>query len=159
MNKMAQWHTRNGVSFLVSTEDLHWVIKHNWHLSKRGYITTKINRKNVCLHKMILEVDVGFDIDHINGNKLDNQRENLRVCTHQQNCFNQKRRSTNTTGFIGVSKKKGMEKFEAYIHYCGKKFYLGLFDSVDEAARIRDRAALEKYGEYARLNFSEERVS
>ena len=158
MSKSAQWHTGNGVLFLIDEREVWWVKKHRWHLSKRGYITTKIKRKNVCLHRMLIKAEPGFDVDHINGNKLDNRMENLRVCTHQQNCFNQKLRKTNTSGFIGVSKKSDAGKYEAYIHLNGRKHYLGLFDSASDAAMTRDRAAIEMFGQHARLNFEHERV-
>ena len=93
------------------------------------------------------------EIDHINGDKLDNRRRNLRLCTHQQNAFNQKRRRTNTSGYIGVSYARGRGCFEAYIHHHGRKHHLGVFPDALLAARTRDCVARLLFGEYARLNF------
>lgn len=151
--------TSQGVNFLYDDEDEALVKQYTWCLSKRGYIITSVNRRKVCLHRMILPIDSGFDIDHINGNKLDNRRSNLRVCTHQQNCFNQKKRCTNTSGYIGVSKMKRVNRYEAYINLSGKKIYIGLYDTALEAAINRDIAALYYYGEFARLNFPKEVIT
>jgi hypothetical protein len=145
-------YTGNGVAFLFDAEDYETVSNRTWHLSKRGYITTKILRKNVPLHKLLIKADKGYDIDHISGDKLDNRRGNLRICSHQQNCFNQKKRITNSSGYVGVCKKKGMNKYEAYINYNAKKIHLGLFENAEKAAVERDKAAIKYFGEFARLN-------
>jgi len=93
------------------------------------------------------------EIDHINGDKLDNRRSNMRIVTHQQNAFNQKRRCTNTSGYIGVSGVKDSDSYEAYIHIHGRKHHLGVFNNARNAARTRDCVAKLIFGEYARLNF------
>ena len=146
-------YTANGVAFLFDIGDYEVVKRYRWHLSKRGYITTKIHRRNVPLHQLLIESEKGFDIDHISRNKLDNRRSNFRVCTHQQNSFNQKIRNTNTTGFMGVSLMKRTGMYEAYIHHNRKKHYLGLYSTALEAAKTRDNAAMRLFGEYANLNF------
>jgi len=94
-----------------------------------------------------------FDIDHISRDRLDNRKQNLRLCTHQENTFNQKMRVTNSTGLIGVSFMKNAGAYESYIHYNGKKYYLGLFKDKKEAAIERDKAAMKYFGAYANLNF------
>ena len=94
------------------------------------------------LHRLLFPEAAEYEIDHINGDKLDNRRQNLRLCTHQQNAFNQKRRRTNTSGC-----------YEAYIHHHGRKHHLGLFPDALLAARMRDCVARLLFGEYARLNF------
>lgn len=109
--------------------------------------------RHMLLHRLLLGDHAG-DVDHINGDPMDNRRRNLRVCTHQQNCFNQKRKRTNTTGFTGVSFSKRSCRYEAYIHRDARKIYLGLYDSPEDAARVRDAAAQVYHGEYARLNFA-----
>lgn len=105
------------------------------------------------MHRLLFNFPVGFDIDHISGDKMDNRRANLRLCTHQQNMFNQKKRNTNTTGYMGVSYLKNAHAYEAYVHHHGKKHHFGLHEAPEEAALARDYGAKKLFGEYARLNF------
>jgi predicted aspartyl protease len=78
-------------------------------------------------------------IDHINGNKADNRRKNLRPVTYAENCHNRKRNSNNTSGTTGVRKVEN-GKFEAYIYVNGKKIHLGYFATKKEAEDARDDA-------------------
>ena len=153
MSKYCKGVTSQGVEFFYDKKDKVLINSHTWTFSRRGYVVTSVNRKKVYLHRMLMPVDSGFDVDHVNGNKLDNRRCNLRVCTHQQNMFNQKCRCTNTSGYMGVSKHKAAGKYEAYVNMSGNKIYLGLYDTAQEAAVVRDTAASHYYGEYANLNF------
>ena len=106
----------SGGEFLFDEIDLPLIRAHTWHLGKRGYPATHIGGRTVVLHRLLFPDAQEYEIDHINGDKLDNRRRNLRLCTHQQNAFNQKRRRTNTSGYIGVSYARGRGCFEAYIH-------------------------------------------
>ena len=142
----------SGGEFSFDADDLPLILCHTWHYGKRGYPATHVNRKTVVLHRLLFP-DIDGEIDHINGDKLDNRRANLRVCTHQQNAYNQQRRRTNTSGYIGVSRARGPDSFEAYIHHHGRKYHLGVFPSSPAAARTRDCVAKLLFGEYARLNF------
>lgn len=151
-------YTDGGVRFLFDTCDSELVQSRGWHLSRRGYIAGKENRRERPLHKLMIAVDSSYDIDHANGNKLDYRRKNLRVCSHQQNCFNQKLRSNNSTGYTGVSFAKNIGKYESYIHHNGCKYGLGYYDTAEEAAVARDQKALELFGEFSRLNFPREAV-
>lgn len=139
--------------FLFDEIDLPLIRAHTWHLGKRGYPATHIGGRTVVLHRLLCPEAQEYEIDHINCDKLDNRRRNLRLCTHQQNAFNQKRRRTNTSGYIGVSYARGRGCFEAYIHHHGRKHHLGLFPDALLAARTRDCVARLLFGEYARLNF------
>ena len=151
--------TRKGEAFLFSTSDYKVVKKHTWYVSKRGYVVTSVKRIATPIHKILLGDTDGFVVDHISGNKLDNRRSNHRVCTHQENMFNQRLRSNNTSGYIGVSLMKNVGQYEAYLHFNCKKIYLGLHDDPVDAAIARDRAAKKYFGEYASLNFKKEAVS
>ena len=142
-----------GGAFLFDLADLPLIERHTWHLGKRGYPATHIRGKTVVLHRLLFTEADGMEIDHINGDKLDNRRANLRPCTHQQNGFNQKRRHTNTSGYIGVSYLQRLGCFEAYIHFSGTKHHLGLYADPIAAARVRDCVARLLFGEFARLNF------
>ena len=151
---------KDGESFFIDRDDFSSVSKRSWNHGKRGYPTSTIRSnengkktsRSQTLHKYILAPPKGVDVDHISGNKLDNRRVNLRLCTHQQNMFNQKKRNTNSTGFTGVSFLKCAGKYEAYVHCGGVKHHLGLFTSLSDAASVRDKAASRLFGDYARLN-------
>jgi len=148
--------TRKGMDFLFSTEDYEIIKKYSWFVSKRGYITTNIKRTSRPLHVILMGRKEGMDIDHISRDKMDNRRENLRFCTHQQNSFNQKKRCTNTSGYTGVSYLKNAKRYESYVHHNGEKHRLGLFHIAEEAAMARDKKANELFGEFAVLNFPQE---
>jgi hypothetical protein len=106
------------------------------------------------MHKEIAIQQMGFPselkADHINGNPLDNRRENLRSATQQMNGINTGLCSTNTSGFKGVSPEKG--KWSAQIHVMNRKKFLGYFDDKVEAAKAYNSAAKKHFGEFAWLN-------
>lgn len=142
-----------GGEFLFDPSDLPLLERHTWHLGKRGYPATHVRYRTVVLHRLLFPEADGMEIDHINGDKLDNRRANLRTCTHQQNGFNAKLRHTNTSGYIGVSFLRRLGCYEAYIHFHGTKHHLGLHADPIAAARMRDCVAKLLFGEFARLNF------
>ena len=150
----------DGSFFVIDTQDLPAVSQFTWFLGKRGYPVAHASRKSSTpnktfpLHRYLMNPEDGYDIDHITGDKMDNRRSNLRVCTHQENMFNQTLKSSNKTGFCGVSKNRRTGTYEAYLHINGSKKYLGMYSSAEEAARVRDEAAMLYYGEYARLNMN-----
>jgi hypothetical protein len=100
---------------------------------------------------VIAEPPLGMQVDHIDGNGLNCQDENLRVCSRSENARNTTKTKRNTTGFKGVTKESG--KFYANIGVDGKLIHLGHFDSAEEAARIYDEAAKRLHGPFAKLNF------
>ena len=151
--------TTDGTRFLFDECDAALVQSRGWHVSKRGYVAGKEHRRESPIHKLMLSADTGFDIDHINRDKMDNRRNNLRVVTHHENCMNQSMRATNTSGFMGVSFVKNIGKYESYIHFHGIKHNLGYYISPQEAAYYRDAAARALFGEYCFLNFPDEEVA
>lgn len=110
-------------------------------------------KTTVKMHRAILG-DSAIDayVDHINGNGLDNRRENLRVCTHAENAQNSRTPSNNTSGWKGACYCKKRRMYESYIRIGGKKKHLGRFFTAREAARAYNDAAIFHYGEFARLN-------
>jgi hypothetical protein len=116
------------------------------------------------LHRVILErvlgrkLDRSEQVDHINGDSLDNRRENLRLASALENSRNAKKRVDNSSGFRGVCKHHSIPgRWKAQINDgSGRRTYLGHFASPGEAAAAYDRAALEHHKDFARLNFPTE---
>nr|WP_269140600.1 HNH endonuclease [Proteus terrae] len=94
-------------------------------------------------------------IDHIDGDKLNNRIENLRICTHNQNQHNQGIRASNKSGYKGVSWMKSVKKWQAQICCNSKVTHLGLYTNKIEAAKAYDEAAKKLHGDFAWLNFPE----
>jgi hypothetical protein len=124
-----------------------WTAKHNGMNPGRFYA---YNGDLGYLHRCIMAPPEGLLVDHINGYGLDNRRENLRLATHGLNMHNTPAR--NQTGFKGVRKGKG-GRFVAYLTFDKIQKTFDVYNTPEEAARAHDRAALERYGANARLNF------
>lgn len=108
-------------------------------------------RKTFHMHRIIINAPEGMQVDHANGDGLDNRRENLRLCTNSQNQHNTRKRKDNTVGFKGVIKDG--RKYIAVIHVEGETFRLGSFYDPKEAAHAYDEAAKKHYGDFAKTNF------
>lgn len=128
---------------------------HRWFLGKRGYPTTSINGKHIYLHRLILGLtDPKIYVDHKDLDPLNNQLENLRICTHSQNRMN--RKSGKRTGRINPYKSVQLTpsgKWNVKINFQGKQRCIGTFRTAEEAAIAYDKVAIELYGEFACLNF------
>jgi len=121
------------------------------HLGRDGYAMS--SKHHLPIHQVILgdPPDKTVEIDHGNGNRLDNRKENLRWATRAENSRNQGLRSTNKSGFKGVSASG--ERWSAQIHVNYHKINLGKYDTLEEAAIAYDEGARKYFGEFARLNF------
>lgn len=97
--------------------------------------------------------DDGYDIDHIDGNRLNNRKNNLRKCTHAQNCANRVKSCKSSSKYKGVSWDKTRKKWQASITYNKRSIGLGRYDDEILAAIAYDDAALLYHGEFARTNF------
>ncbi|MDI6808162.1 MAG: HNH endonuclease [Candidatus Eisenbacteria bacterium] len=140
---------------LVDGEDFEWLSQWKWHYSQCGYAVRSVYKGNpatIPMHRMILQTPRGHDTDHVNGNKLDNQRRNLRVATRSQNMMNAKKRADNTSGYKGVSWFRETRKWCAKIQIDGRSYNLGYADTREEAFLIYSRRAKELFGEFSRLN-------
>lgn len=117
-------------SFIVDKEDLDKIKQYKWSIISTGYIVAYQGKKIIMLHRIITDCPADKEVDHINHNKLDNRKTNLRVCTRRQNNFNRKPRSN--THEYGISFSKG------YYHIRVDKKYCGISKDFEEAVRIRD---------------------
>ena len=106
----------------------------------------------IRMHREIIGTPVEKDTDHINGDKLDNRRSNLRVCTRSQNMANVGKLKNNSSGFKGIHWHVAGENWIAYIKINGKKRHLGCFADIKEAAQAYNEAAKQLFGEFANLN-------
>ena len=147
----------NGEFTKVDDEDFEWLSDYKWMKSNKGYVTITIptSRCSKFMHKMIMNTPIGLETDHINQDKLDNRRCNLRICTTRENQANSKIRVDNTSGYRGVNYLKKYKKWAANIRINGKKKYIGWFDSAEEAARAYDKFLFALYGNICTLNFKE----
>ena len=147
--------TQNKFSIVDNIDFLN-LSRFKWHLTSNGYAKgkRKLNDKwqNVSLHRFLLNPPLDKEIDHINGDRLDNRRRNLRIVNHSQNQQNAIKPNTNTSGFKGVTWKPKSKKWQSYIMVAKKFIYLGLYSSKEEAARFYNQAAVKYFGEFARLN-------
>jgi hypothetical protein len=145
---------------LIDDSDYELVSKYKWYVHHRGrcwYATRKIRIDGKLiqqhLHRLLLDAQPGEDVDHINGDGLDNQRNNIRLCTRSQNVANSGLRSTNTSGYKGVSWYSRYNKWMASIAINHKHITLGYFNNPQDAARVYDNAAQKYYSAFAKTNF------
>jgi hypothetical protein len=132
---------------LVDDVDFDLVSKHKWH-SHEGYAMTNVYKDKkttlVRMHHLIIGKSKGLDIDHINRNRADNQRSNLRIVTRSENLRNGVN-PLNTSGFRGLYWHKSAKKWCAEFKINKKKVYLGLFNSKENAIKILNLAKVQ-YG-------------
>lgn len=157
-----------GQNTLVDTADYDWLNQWYWHAhwnrtTQSFYVArgdySSGAEKTIPMASFILNCKKGEVADHINHNTLDNRRSNLRKASYAQNNSHRRKWSLNTSGYRGVSwrvgRKKDSGKWRAFISYQGKRIWLGEFDSIKEAVRVRDEAAKKLHGEFAVLNLKQ----
>lgn len=154
-----------GYVALVDDEDFEWISKYKWQCANVGYAVSATFRKHRggsgLMHREILKAPKGIDVDHINHNKLDNRKQNLRLCFRGQNLLNKNKRSDSRLKYKGImyvrpskTMKDAVRKkpYYASIRINGIRLGLGYFATQEDAARAYNAAAAKHHGEFARLN-------
>ena len=146
-----------GLHAIVDADDYEWLSQYKWYAGRPNCACRVDARRNtkgggiMLMHRQIMQAPKGMVVDHINGNSLDNRRCNLRICTQMENTQNSRRHTGAKSRFKGVYPTG--DKWYARIKYKGQMYHLGTFDGEVEAAKVRDRKAIELAGEFAWLNF------
>ena len=152
----------DGIYTVIDTEDYFKVEDYSWTATTWKHLTyVKTNfrlfnsyRVTKKLHQLILPVSEGKEVDHKNGNGLDNRKDNLREATPTQNSQNSKKQNNKShSQYKGVFWAKDRNKWRAGISFNEKYTILGTFTDEIEAAKAYDKKAKELHGEFARLNF------
>lgn len=126
----------NNNSFIIDIDDYEKVSQHTWCMSDNGYFKCRINKKPVFLHRFITNCPADLIVDHINHDKADNRKQNLRVCTRRQNNLNKRCKG------VRFDKRRGT--WQAYIYTEAGFKSLGTFKTQEEALKQR-RLGEEKY--------------
>jgi len=150
--KTAELTSTNGYKILLDADDVPIAKEYKWHVTKdQKGILSVISSDRVYLHQLIMRFP-GCEVDHINLDRLDNRRENLRAVTHQQNQINQPLQRNNTSGVSGVSFYPPRGKFRARIKIGQHDIHLGYYLTFEEAVQARNVGMECMFGEYGRYN-------
>ena len=148
-----------GTFTIVDTKNLRMLNLYKWYMARsygyKRYARRAENGKTIYMHREIMNAPDGMGVDHINGNGLDNRRENLRFCTIAQNRMNSVKIIAKSSGFKGVEWHKSHHKWRARITAAKKEIHIGYFNTELDAAEAYDEKALELFGEFAKPNFKD----
>ena len=141
----------NNNQFYFDLEDYDKIKDYCWNLTKDGYVGgySLKEKKNVLMHRLLLNVFDNKIVDHINHKKNDNRKINIRIVTSSQNLMNTKMFANNTSGCKGVTWDKSRNKWMAHIKLNGKNKNLGRFANFEDAVRARKNAEEQLFGEYS----------
>lgn len=152
-----------GKHAIVDDEDYDFLIQYKWYANLDGYAVMNHflleDGQSALMHRLLMGTPYNLQIDHINGDRLDNRRCNLRICNTAQNNQNMRPGARHgTSQFKGVHWCATRHKWCAMIKGDYRRYNLGRFDSEIEAARAYDRKAAELFGEFFRPNLPQESI-
>lgn len=146
----------NGGQAVIDDQAFDLVNRYRWCETSRGYVATSLwvdgKKPILFMHRLVMDSPAGMHVDHINHNKLDNRRSNLRTCTNMQNQWNSSKHIDNTSGHKGVSWSKSEKKWQVLIQHNKNRKHLGFFNDKELAAKAYNKAALRLFGNFANLN-------
>jgi len=134
--------------YVTVDREFEYLALDQWRLTHYGYAIR--SKDKTLMHRLVTGAGTGVVVDHVNGDKLDNRKSNIRLCSQSQNAKNQKLRVDSKTGYKGVCEQSN--KYRARIKHNYRQIELGIFDTAKEAAKAYNKAAKKYHGEYARLN-------
>ena len=138
---------------IVDDEDYEYLNQWKWYPLQKSttcYATRHENNKIIKMHRIVMDAPVGMDVHHINGNGLDNTKQNMRVCTRSMHQYN---RHPKKGKYKGVTMSGRTGKWQARIKVNKKYISLGYYTNKEDAARAYDKAVRKYAGEFARTNF------
>ena len=157
--KLNEYYEQNGymigitsnsnVEFYFDLEDYDLIKNYTWQTSDKGYIISRKNKVLITFHRLVMDAENSkLLVDHINHNKADNRKSNLRLVTSSQNQMNRDKSRQNTSGIRGVYWHKKHKKWQANLQINGKLIYLGLYSNKEDAINARKQAELKYFKEF-----------
>lgn len=143
-----------GKKAIVDNKDFNYLNQWKWYYGGRGYAIRhsemiKGKRDKIYMHRVIMNNPKDKEIDHIDGNRINNQKSNLRICKRMENLHNQKVPKNNKSGYKGVCYLKNYKKWISYICVNNKNIYLGRFNNKIDAIESRKKADKLYYGDFS----------
>lgn len=145
-------YTTKNEKYIFDLEDYGLVNDRCWYVNANGYLTAKKNNKAILFHRVVTNCPDNMKVDHINHNKLDNRKCNLRICSDMENSKNKGLRKDNKSGVTGVRWNEHLNKWSASIRYNNNRIHLGYFKDFDEAVKVRREAEDKYFGEWSYEN-------
>lgn len=149
--------TIKGEEFIFDFDDYEKIININkyWKINNKGYVLCYIDGNEFQMHRYIMNLDKyniedNIIVDHIDGNRVNNRKHNLRVCVKSDNPKNCRLYVNNTSGHKGISWNKRLEKWQVYLQVDKKMLYLGIYSNLEEAISVRKKAEIKHFGEFSR---------
>ena len=147
--------TNTGREIIIDPDDLELIQTYLWMEHKHGYAVST-TKPVVLMHRLIMSDCAHPYIDHINQNRLDNRKRNLRGCTNSQNQMNRQAVRNTSSKYKGVSLRADSNRWRAEIYKDNKRYKLGSYATEQEAALAYNKKAAELHGDFARLNVVED---
>ena len=153
---MKQIKLTQGKYAIIDDSSFGLVSQYKWHFhitnGKMGYPRTMIAGKKIRLHTLLMKNPKGTYADHVNGNTLDNRRENLRICTPSESNANLSKRVGCSSKYKGISFDKERDKWQVRVYFKKKKVFFKRVNTEIEAARLYDLIARKIFGKFAKTN-------